>query len=79
MVGLREPDDQTVFDLVERTVAALNAVNKEHTGAGYETGEREQLCAYIDQALSESGIDVTALAARRGIGRYEITDQWRRW
>ncbi|BFO15286.1 hypothetical protein SHKM778_16740 [Streptomyces sp. KM77-8] len=49
---------------------------------GVEAGdghEREQLCEYIDQTLSEHGIDVAALAARRGIDRAEITDSWRDW
>ncbi|MET8249669.1 hypothetical protein ABZV31_38125 [Streptomyces sp. NPDC005202] len=45
-------------------------------GAGYETDESEQP---IDQTLSEHGIDVPALAARNGIGRFEITDKWRDW
>ncbi|MET9695325.1 hypothetical protein ABZY31_00105 [Streptomyces sp. NPDC006529] len=41
--------------------------------------EREQLCDYIDRSLTGSGVDVTALAARRGIDRSEITDRWRDW
>jgi hypothetical protein len=48
-------------------------------GAGYETDEREELCDYIDALLSEYGIDVEALAARKNIGRWEITDTWRQW
>jgi hypothetical protein len=31
------------------------------------------------QALTEAGIDVEALTSRRGISRYAITDQWRKW
>jgi hypothetical protein len=31
----------------------------------------------MDKVLSEHGIGVPALAARYGIGRYQITDQWR--
>jgi hypothetical protein len=30
-------------------------------------------------SLSEAGVDVVSLGARRGLSRYEITDQWRRW
>ena len=76
---LTSPSDDDVFDTVKRLVLALNRINAQHGGAGYETGEREELCDYIDASLSESGIDVEALAARANIGRWEITDRWRRW
>jgi hypothetical protein len=33
----------------------------------------------MDKVLSEHGIGIPSLAARRGIGRYQITDQWHRW
>jgi hypothetical protein len=73
------PSDDDVFSAVENVVLALNAVNEEHDETGYETDERELLCAYIDETLTEAGIDVAALAARRGLGKYEITDKWREW
>ncbi|MCX5526523.1 hypothetical protein OG342_27295 [Streptomyces bobili] len=76
---LRDRDDEQVFEAVRRVVLALNEINEDHDGAGYETEEREELCLYIDQALTEYGIDVTALASRRGISRTEITDDWRDW
>lgn len=76
---LRSPSDDEVFAAVKRVMLALNAVNDRHAGAAYETGEREELCEYIDQALTEYGVDVPALAARRGLGRYEIGDEWRDW
>ncbi|MFF6999548.1 hypothetical protein ACFY93_32055 [Streptomyces sp. NPDC008313] len=76
---LRDQDDGQVFEAVKRVVLALNEINEDHDGAGYETEEREQLCLYIDQLLTESGIDVPTLAARRGISRTEITDDWRDW
>jgi hypothetical protein len=77
--ALSDPSDEQVLGVVERVVLALNVVNNDHKGAAYETGEREVLCEYIDQALGEAGIDVAALAARRGLSRYSITDRWRRW
>ncbi|MFE2012515.1 hypothetical protein [Streptomyces sp. NPDC059491] len=70
-------EDVQVFAAVEGVVLALNAVDDIH--CGYETDEREALCAYIDQALSEHGVDVTALTARHRLGRYELTDKWRNW
>ncbi len=78
---LREPSDKAVFETVERVVLALNAIDGDgqHGGAGFCTEEREQLCEYIDRTLSEHGVDVAALAARRGIDRAEITDRWRDW
>lgn len=50
--------------MVERVVLALNALNEAHNGSAFETGEREQLCGYIDQSLTEHGVDVVALTAR---------------
>ncbi|WP_055531923.1 hypothetical protein [Streptomyces graminilatus] len=74
-----EEDDARIFAIVERVVLALNAVNAAHDESAFETDEREQLCSYIDEALTEQGIDVAALTARHGLGRYELTDQWRDW
>jgi len=79
---LMSPSDADVFRAVQRVVLALNKINEQHVRAGqlgYETGEREELCEYIDASLGESGIDVGALTARNGIGRWEITDTWRDW
>ncbi|GLX50027.1 hypothetical protein Shyhy01_29770 [Streptomyces hygroscopicus subsp. hygroscopicus] len=77
--ALAEEDDEHVFAVVQRVVLALNAVHESHGQCAFETDEREQLCAYIDEALTEQGIDVAALTARRGLGRHELTDQWRDW
>ncbi|ADD40687.1 hypothetical protein [Stackebrandtia nassauensis] len=76
---LSDPTDGQVFACVKRVVLALNAANERFGGAAYETDEREALCAYIDQTLTEHGIDIPALAERRGINPHEITDAWRRW
>ncbi|MET8981381.1 hypothetical protein ABZX85_37870 [Streptomyces sp. NPDC004539] len=77
--ALAEGDGEHVFAAVQRVVLALNAVNEAHDECAFETDEREQLCAYIDEALTEQGVDVEALTARRGLGRHELTDQWRDW
>ncbi|MFC9324688.1 hypothetical protein [Kitasatospora sp. NPDC057015] len=71
--------DEQLFAAVEATVRALNDVNEAHDGAAYETDERELLCEYLDAVLVAAGVDVGALAARRGLGRHEITDTWRDW
>ncbi|MFJ6833697.1 hypothetical protein [Streptomyces sp. NPDC091209] len=76
---LGEAADDQVLAVVERVVLALNAVNDAHDRRAYETGEREQLCDYIDQSLTEHGVDIAALTARHGLGRYELTDEWRTW
>ncbi|MEU3552790.1 hypothetical protein [Streptomyces fragilis] len=76
---IEQPTDAQVFASVERVVLALNAVNERFGGAAYETDEREELCDYIDETLSEHGIDVPALTARHGMGRYEVTSRWRDW
>ncbi|MGW4551479.1 hypothetical protein ACH121_30760 [Streptomyces sp. NB004] len=72
-------ETEQISAVIKRVVLELNEINEDHDGAGYETEEREELCLYIDQTLTEHGIDVPALAARRGISRTEITDGWRDW
>jgi len=79
VTALADPSDDEVFAAVERVVLALNAVNVEYDEAAYETDEREELCAYLDETLTEASVDVAALAARRGLTRHEITDAWREW
>jgi hypothetical protein len=77
--GLGRAGDEAVLAVVERVVLALNAVNEARGGSAFETGEREELCDYVDASLSEHGVDVPALTARRGLGRYQLTDRWRKW
>jgi hypothetical protein len=79
---LSEPDDAEVMAVVEHVVLALNKVNGDELDAGrlgYETGEREELCGYIEASLEDFSIDIGALASRLGISRHEITDKWRKW
>ncbi|GAB2591354.1 hypothetical protein Aab01nite_39180 [Paractinoplanes abujensis] len=68
--------DDAAWTAVERVVLALNAADEE---GHIETGEREELCDYIDRALASAGIDVNGLTARRGVDRSELTDEWRDW
>jgi len=35
------------------------------------------LYAYIDEVLTESGVDLDALGTRQGFPRDEIADEWR--
>ncbi|MER8184772.1 hypothetical protein [Kitasatospora sp. NPDC094015] len=77
--GFAGPSDGQVLGAVERVVLALNAVNDEHGGGGYETDERERLCDYVDSALIGAGVDLDALTARHGLDRWEITGRWREW
>ncbi|UBU15899.1 hypothetical protein [Nonomuraea gerenzanensis] len=79
LTALSAPSDEEVLAVVQRVVLALNHVNEQHGEAAYETEEREQLCAYLEESIVEAGIDVDALAARRGLTRHEITDEWREW
>jgi hypothetical protein len=82
LLELAPASDDHVLDVVRHVVLALNKINDEQVDAGemgYETGEREELCTYIDTTLTESGVNVAALASRRGVSRSEITDEWRNW
>ena len=54
-------------------------MNEAHDVCAFGTGERERLCLYIDETLTEHGVDVAALTASRGLGRHLLTDQWRDW
>ncbi|MGW2082059.1 hypothetical protein ACWCOW_34955 [Streptomyces sp. NPDC001939] len=76
--GLAEATDAQIFAVVERVVLALNAVDDAPNGGGFETDQREQLCDCIDPSLTEHGVDVVALTARHGLGRYELTEKWRK-
>ncbi|MFI1421910.1 hypothetical protein ACH4VX_28855 [Streptomyces sp. NPDC020731] len=79
LAGLGDASDEQVFAVVQRVVLALNAVDEAHKGSAFETDEREELCDYIDQSLTEHGVDVVALTARHGLGRHQLTDKWRKW
>jgi hypothetical protein len=79
LTTLTKGDAAQIFAAMERVVLALNAVKEAHDECAFETDEREQLCAYIDESLTEQGVDVAALTAKCGLGRRELTDQWRDW
>ncbi len=57
LARLAEAEDAQILAVVERAVLALNAVNDAHNGSAFETGEREELCDYIDESLTEHGVD----------------------
>lgn len=77
IVSLTSASDAQILGAVERVVVALNGVGE--NGGSIDTDEREQLCLFIDEVLTENGVDVGALAARHRLNRYAITDHWRRW
>ena len=77
-VRWRDPDDEEVLNAIEDVVRALNAIDEEFDDA-FETPERDLLCSYIDEVVSEAGVDLNALAARQGVPRTDITDRWRTW
>ncbi|BCB74790.1 hypothetical protein GCM10022251_79180 [Phytohabitans flavus] len=57
---------------------ALNGVDEDF-GGHIDTITREELCEYIDDVLTATGVDVEALTARRGRDGSELTDEWRDW
>ncbi|MEE1671157.1 hypothetical protein RCR19_37545 [Streptomyces sp. WAC07094] len=65
--------DEPVLAAVERVVEQLNVIDEEH--GTYCTIEREDLCDYIDDVLTEQGVDVAALLARQDMA--ELTERWR--
>ena len=80
--ALASHEDAEVLAVVKRLVLTLNEINERHESAGligYETGERDELCWYIDESLEESGIDVAALETRHGSERGMLIGGWRDW
>ncbi|MEH0450273.1 hypothetical protein QA811_43865 [Streptomyces sp. B21-102] len=45
--------DTQILAVVEQAVVALNRVNQEATGGSIDTDEREQICLFIDEVLTE--------------------------
>lgn len=76
--ALGDASDEKVFDVIRRVVEELNVLDQEH-GAAFDPVDRVDLCAFIERTLTEHGVDVPALAERRGIEPSQITDEWREW
>jgi hypothetical protein len=70
--------DEAVMAAVEHVVVALNGIDGTD-GDGFDTVDREELCDYIDHAVTRAGVDVEALARRQGIDPSALTDRWRDW
>jgi hypothetical protein len=75
LASIDAPSDADVFGLIKSVVESLNDINGAYDA--FDTIDREELCEFIDDSLTDAGIDVAALAARRGVDRAEITDEWR--
>jgi hypothetical protein len=52
-------------------------IQRSAVGHHIETMTREELSEYIEDALTEAGIDVDALLERRGVD--EAAGEWRGW
>ncbi|MET8149110.1 hypothetical protein ACIBSW_39650 [Actinoplanes sp. NPDC049668] len=76
---LEPSSDIEVTAAIRRVVLELNSLNEKHDHDAIATAERALLCGYIDQTMTEAGVDLDALAARRGVSREDITDEWRTW
>ncbi|MGI5323620.1 hypothetical protein [Actinomadura nitritigenes] len=78
LAALDVTSDQAVMAAVEHVVVALNEVDGTD-GGGFDTVDREELCDYIDHAVTDAGVDVEALARRQGFDPAALTDRWRDW
>jgi hypothetical protein len=74
-----EADYSRVMAAIQLLVIELNKINDDFDGSVIETGEREELCEFIDNVIIERGIDIEALAASQDCDRNELTDEWRDW
>ncbi|WP_433064464.1 hypothetical protein [Dactylosporangium sp. CS-033363] len=76
IAALDPPTDEAVWAAVERVVLALNDADEAH-GHPIETISREELSEYIEDVLTEAGLDVIALLDTRGVD--EAAAEWRDW
>ncbi|MEV4513901.1 hypothetical protein AB0K00_33705 [Dactylosporangium sp. NPDC049525] len=76
VASLDPPTDEAVWAAVERVVLALNDIDADH-GHPIETISREELSEYIEDVLTDAGIDLEALLQRRGVD--EAAGEWRDW
>ena len=74
-----ESDYIAVSSAVESLVMALNRINEKFGHAVIETGEREQLCQFIEDVIDESAVDLDDFAKHCGCDKSDITDRWRNW
>ncbi|MEU4691587.1 hypothetical protein [Actinoplanes sp. NPDC023714] len=75
VAALDPASDAAVLQAVERVVLALNEAD--HPEGLIESGERDELIAFIQRVLTLAGVDVHALLKRRGSD--ELTSPWRTW
>jgi len=66
----RAKDRKEAIALVEATVLALNKLNQDTQGDLIETGQREEICAFIIKAGVIKGFNSVD---------EDVTEQWREW
>jgi len=69
--------DDEVLEVMQSVVEALNDVNADFNA--FDVIDRGELCGFIDEAMSEAGVDLDGLAERRDVDRADLTDEWRDW
>ena len=72
-LGENAPQEQKIA-FFKKAVLALNTLNEEEDETLIETGEREDLCALIDQITIASGLNPKDYGDGAG-----IADEWRDW
>lgn len=74
-----QDDYPKVRNAIKSLVLDLNKINDDFDGSVIETGEREEICDFIDDVIVAHGIDIDAYAEYLDCGRYELADEWRDW
>lgn len=72
-------DLSMVSAAIKNAVLKLNKINDDFDGSVIETGEREELCLFIDEAIESKGYNIEQLAQSMDCNRFELTDAWRDW
>ncbi|GAA0477350.1 hypothetical protein Ade02nite_68720 [Paractinoplanes deccanensis] len=76
-VTVPAPSDEAIWSAIEELTEAVNEADEE-TGT-IDTIIREDLSQYLDDVLTAAGVDVEALATRRGTDPADLAGEWREW
>ncbi len=70
LAAMDSPTDEAIMEQVEKLILALNDLNEQTDYAMIETGEREAICALVQES-----------AIAFGLQEYgdDITEDWREW
>ncbi len=70
LAAMDEPTDEVIMAQVEKLILALNDLDEQTNHCMIETGEREAICALVQESAIAFGLQEYS---------YDITEDWREW